>query len=32
LEDPLRAHLGYLENADVLHLIACGQPARAGCR
>jgi hypothetical protein len=32
LEDPVRAHLGYLDNADVLRLIACGQPANASCR
>ena len=32
LENPLTAHLDYLNNPDVGALIACGYPALAGCR
>ncbi|HEX8606117.1 MAG TPA: hypothetical protein VF774_25975 [Pseudoduganella sp.] len=32
VEDPLRAHQGYLSNPDVGSLIACGRPRSALCR
>jgi len=32
IENPLAAHLNYLENPDVDALIACGYPKLAGCR
>ena len=32
LENPLTAHMNYLDNPDVDALIACGYPKLAGCR
>jgi hypothetical protein len=32
IEDPVAAHLDYLENPDVGDLIACGYPRFSGCR
>jgi hypothetical protein len=32
IENPVAAHLDYLENAEVGDLIACGFPRFAGCR
>jgi hypothetical protein len=32
IENPLTAHMHYLDNPDVDALIACGFPKRAGCR
>lgn len=32
IENPLTAHMNYLENPDVDALIACGYPKLAGCR
>lgn len=32
VENPVAAHLGYLENPEVGRLIACGFPEMAGCR
>jgi len=31
-EDPLRAHQGYRDNAEVMRLIACGSPSGASCK
>jgi hypothetical protein len=32
IENPLTAHMNYLENPDVDAMIACGNPKVAGCR
>jgi hypothetical protein len=32
LENPLKAHMNYLDNSDVDALIACGYPRLQGCR
>jgi hypothetical protein len=32
IENPVTAHLGYLDNPDVGALIACGWPRQAGCK
>lgn len=32
IENPVQAHLGYLDNPDVGMMIACGVPRMAGCR
>ena len=32
IENPVAAHLDYLDNPDVATLIACGQPRLPGCR
>jgi hypothetical protein len=32
IENPVAAHLDYLENPEVGDLIACGYPRFSGCR
>ena len=32
IEDPVAAHLDYLENPAVADMIACGDPRFSGCR
>lgn len=32
LENPVEAHVGYLDNPDVVRLIACGEPKSQRCR